>query len=53
MVTPKKILIQDLELADEEIRRLRKENKNLKEIIELYKNYKKWKKKLEEMLNKK
>lgn len=33
MVTPKKILIQDLELADEEIRRLRKENKNLNEKL--------------------
>ncbi|MBO7696116.1 MAG: hypothetical protein J6T10_26070 [Methanobrevibacter sp.] len=34
MVTPKKIIIQDLELADKEIARLRKENKNLKLIIE-------------------
>lgn len=34
MATPKKIIIKDLELADEEIARLRKENKNLKLIIE-------------------
>ncbi len=34
MTTPKKIIIQDLELADKEIARLRKENKNLKLIIE-------------------
>lgn len=30
MVTPKKIIMKDLELADEEIARLRKENKELK-----------------------
>lgn len=34
MVTPKKIIIKDLELADEEIRRLRKENKELQEKID-------------------
>lgn len=34
MATPKKIIIKDLELADKEIARLRKENKNLKLIIE-------------------
>ena len=32
MVTPKKIIIKDLELADEEITRLRKENKELKAL---------------------
>ena len=31
MVTPKKIIIQDLELADKEIKRLREENRKLKE----------------------
>lgn len=30
MVTPKKIIIKDLELADKEIARLRKENKELR-----------------------
>lgn len=30
MATPKKIIIKDLELADEEIARLRKENKELR-----------------------
>ena len=34
MVTPKKILIQDLELADKEIERLREENRKLKLHIE-------------------
>ena len=34
MTTPKKIIIQDLELADEEIARLRKENKELKQKLE-------------------
>jgi chromosome segregation ATPase len=33
MVTPKKIIVKDLELADEEIARLRKENKELKKKI--------------------
>ena len=33
MVTPKKIIIQDLELADKEIARLRKENKDLNKYI--------------------
>ena len=33
MVTPKKIIMKDLELADEEITRLRKENKELKNKI--------------------
>lgn len=33
MVTPKKIIIQDLELADKEIKRLREENRNLKEYL--------------------
>ena len=33
MVTPKKILIQDLELADKEIKRLREENRKLNERI--------------------
>jgi cell division septum initiation protein DivIVA len=33
MTTPKKIIIKDLELADEEIARLRKENKELKEEV--------------------
>ena len=32
MVTPKKIIMKDLELADEEIARLRKENKELKAL---------------------
>ena len=32
MVTPKKIIIKDIELADEEIARLRKENKELKAL---------------------
>ena len=36
MVTPKKIIIKDLELADEEIARLRKENKELKAQIAEY-----------------
>lgn len=36
MVTPKKIIIKDLELADEEIARLRKENKELKEELNFY-----------------
>lgn len=36
MVTPKKIIIKDLELADEEIVRLRKENKELKAYKSLY-----------------
>lgn len=31
MVTPKKIIIKDLELADKEIARLRKENEELRE----------------------
>jgi len=31
MATPKKIIIKDLELADEEIARLRKENEELRE----------------------
>lgn len=34
MSTPKKIVIQDLELADEEIARLRKENKKLKKYYD-------------------
>jgi chromosome segregation ATPase len=34
MATPKKIIIKDLELADEEIARLRKENKELKEKVD-------------------
>ena len=34
MVTPKKIIIKDLELADEEIARLRKENNGLKMKID-------------------
>ena len=34
MVTPKKIIIKDLELADEEIARLRKENKKLKKYYD-------------------
>ena len=34
MVTPKKIIMKDLELADEEIARLRKENKELKNKID-------------------
>ena len=34
MVTPKKIIMKDLELADEEIARLRKENKEQKEKID-------------------
>lgn len=34
MTTPKKIIMQDLELADEEIARLRKENKELKMKID-------------------
>lgn len=35
MTTPKKIIIQNLELADKEIARLRKENKELKnELME-------------------
>ena len=34
MVTPKKIIMKDLELADEEITRLRKENKELKNKID-------------------
>ena len=38
MVTPKKILIQDLELADEEIKRLREENKRLLEKNKIYSN---------------
>ena len=33
MVTPKNILIQDLELADKEIKRLREENRKLKEKL--------------------
>ena len=33
MATPKKIIIQDLELADKEIARLRKENKDLNKYI--------------------
>jgi chromosome segregation ATPase len=37
MVTPKKIIIKDLELADEEIARLRKENKELIENSRYYK----------------
>ena len=36
MVTPKKIIVKDLELADEEIARLRKENKKLKEELNFY-----------------
>ena len=36
MVTPKKIIMKDLELADEEIARLRKENKELKAQIAEY-----------------
>jgi regulator of replication initiation timing len=36
MVTPKKIIIKDLELADEEIARLRKEHKKLKEDLNFY-----------------
>ena len=36
MVTPKKIIIKDLELADEEIARLRKENKEQKEELNFY-----------------
>jgi hypothetical protein len=35
MVTPKKIIIKDLELADEEIARLRKENKELKLKVDM------------------
>lgn len=38
MATPKKILIQDLEIADEEIARLRKENKNLNSNVEWLKS---------------
>ena len=34
MVTPKNIIIQDLELADKEIKRLREENNKLKLHIE-------------------
>ena len=34
MVTPKKIIMKDLELADEEIARLRKENKKLKKYYD-------------------
>ena len=34
MTTPKKIIMKDLELADEEVARLRKENKELKEKLE-------------------
>jgi chromosome segregation ATPase len=34
MATPKKIIMKDLELADEEIARLRKENKELKKKID-------------------
>lgn len=34
MATPKKIIIKDLELADKEIVRLRKENKELKKKVE-------------------
>ena len=34
MVTPKNIIIQDLELADKEIARLREENRKLKLHIE-------------------
>lgn len=34
MVTPKKIIIQDLELANEEIVRLRKENQKLKKYYD-------------------
>ena len=34
MVTPKKIIMKDLELADEEIARLRKENNGLKMKID-------------------
>lgn len=57
MVTPKKIIIQDLELADKEIARLRKENKLLKarneELNEncygLAKENKELKKKLEKL----
>lgn len=33
MVTPKKIIMKDLELADKEIARLRKENKELEQAI--------------------
>lgn len=40
MVTPKKIIIKDLELADEEIARLRKENKELKAENKELKAYK-------------
>ena len=36
MVTPKKIIMKELELADEEIARLRKENKELKAYKSLY-----------------
>ena len=36
MTTPKKIIIKDLELADEEIVRLRKENKEQKEELNFY-----------------
>lgn len=39
MTTPKKIIIKDLELADEEIARLRKENKELKKELKKYKHY--------------
>ena len=35
MVTPKKIIMKDLELADEEIARLRKENKELKLKVDM------------------
>ena len=38
MVTPKNIIIQDLELADKEIRRLREEVKNLKLVISQMEN---------------
>ena len=34
MVTPKNIIIQDLELADKEIKRLREENRKLKEEVD-------------------
>lgn len=38
MVTPKKIIMKDLELADKEIARLRKENKELENKLMLTEN---------------
>lgn len=38
MVTPKKIIMKDLELADKEIARLRKENKELEKKLMLTEN---------------